>query len=345
MHLVHRFGVFLFFDRGYIWLFLGNLITGAGVPFYLTCPPKLAEQWFGEKERSTSTALGTLAEQIGILSGFVLTPFVVTSDNSSINSMLIITAAFCCVSSLLAIIFFQEKPPTPPSKAAATKKKNIMKSAKSLAKMPHFWVLFIAFSITSGISYCLNPLLNEIMHPIGYTDTQIAVVGGGILAGGIVGMFGIGFILDKTRSYKLVLNVAFLFTTFLLFWLAYSLRYAQNDVMNILLCATLVGLFLAGTLPACLELCVECTFPCGEGTSTGVLMLGGETLAAIESLIAGYLETNYRSSVWFFAVMTLFASLLFMVAFKGHYLRLEDEVAESSKQISRSNSIVQFNII
>lgn len=51
-------------------------------------------------------------------------------------------------------------------------------------------------------------------------------------------------------------------------------QYAQLEVVLALLCAT-SGVFGLALYPVCLELSVECSFPVGEGTATGFLVLSG----------------------------------------------------------------------
>jgi len=51
-------------------------------------------------------------------------------------------------------------------------------------------------------------------------------------------------------------------------------QYAQLEVLLASLCAV-GGFFGLALYPVCLELSVECSFPVGEGTSAGFLVLSG----------------------------------------------------------------------
>lgn len=45
----------------------------------ITAPPKLANIWFGDNERSTATTIGSLATPLGGIAGFVFPVFFITN--------------------------------------------------------------------------------------------------------------------------------------------------------------------------------------------------------------------------------------------------------------------------
>jgi hypothetical protein len=52
--------------------------------FFGNSTSKLASEWFGDKERALSTALGTLAMPIGCIAGFVV-PSLMISESDEID--------------------------------------------------------------------------------------------------------------------------------------------------------------------------------------------------------------------------------------------------------------------
>jgi len=170
-----------------------------------------------------------------------------------------------------------------------------------------------------------SPLLNGIMHPYGYTDSQVSLTGGGVLVGGMIGVFTVGFILDKSHAYKLALNVSLILVSICLFWLAFTIQDSQNKIINVVICAIIIGIFISSTLPTCYELCVECTYPTGQGTSVSIMMLGAQLVAVAISFFGDYLQTEYQSALLFDACILTFAFLLSIFGFKGRYLRMEAE--------------------
>eukprot|EP00126_Sphaerothecum_destruens_P015701 Sdes_comp9738_c0_seq1m1247 len=66
--------------NGWDWIFAGQFVAACAQSFTLSAPPKIAAEWFGEKERSTATSIGVLANNMGIAFG-MLSYNVVKSDS------------------------------------------------------------------------------------------------------------------------------------------------------------------------------------------------------------------------------------------------------------------------
>jgi hypothetical protein len=45
---------------------IGQILASVAQTFVLAMPPKLAQNWFGERERVTATAVGALFNQAGV---------------------------------------------------------------------------------------------------------------------------------------------------------------------------------------------------------------------------------------------------------------------------------------
>jgi hypothetical protein len=51
---------------------IGTILIGMAQPFFQCAPPLLSATWFGNKERSLSTAICLNANQLGIATAFVV---------------------------------------------------------------------------------------------------------------------------------------------------------------------------------------------------------------------------------------------------------------------------------
>ena len=57
----------------------GQVLTACAQPFLLYSPTKLANLWFGDKERAFCTMLASLGNPIGLATAQLISPYVVTS--------------------------------------------------------------------------------------------------------------------------------------------------------------------------------------------------------------------------------------------------------------------------
>ncbi|KAG5455026.1 Feline leukemia virus subgroup C cellular receptor, variant 2 [Clonorchis sinensis] len=119
---------------GFPVLMLAQTLDAIAQVFILGVPAQLAATWFGDREVSTATSIGVLANQLGAAIGFAIPTEVVPSviadgvpgadpnpmvDFATIRQrmmyLLIIGAAVNSLPPIAALIFFKEEPPKPPT--------------------------------------------------------------------------------------------------------------------------------------------------------------------------------------------------------------------------------------
>jgi len=93
----------------------------------MVTPVNVSAIWFGEKERTTSTAVATIANNLGQGLAFVFTPYLV--KNFGIQYFLTVEAVFSFVLMCLFFMYFPASPKSPPSNTTPvfSKKKSFMK--------------------------------------------------------------------------------------------------------------------------------------------------------------------------------------------------------------------------
>mmetsp|Transcript_56824 Transcript_56824/g.123540 ORF Transcript_56824/g.123540 Transcript_56824/m.123540 type:complete len:237 (+) Transcript_56824:248-958(+) len=80
---------------------------------------KLSEDWFPDTQRTTATAVASVANGVGATAGFWLGPAVVTSPGDT-PTLLYLEAGLALFGLVLVACYFPNRPPTPPSFAATT---------------------------------------------------------------------------------------------------------------------------------------------------------------------------------------------------------------------------------
>jgi MFS transporter, FLVCR family, MFS-domain-containing protein 7 len=77
---------------------VGQIITGAGQPFFLNVPTHYSDKWFSATSRVSATALMSLANAVGAAVGQLVNPFLApnASDipNMVLHSGIRVTEAF-----------------------------------------------------------------------------------------------------------------------------------------------------------------------------------------------------------------------------------------------------------
>ena len=60
---------------------IGSVFAAFGQTFFYQCVSKISSSWFGDKERTLSTALGTMAFPVGSILGFTLPALLVSETD------------------------------------------------------------------------------------------------------------------------------------------------------------------------------------------------------------------------------------------------------------------------
>ena len=165
---------------------LGQFITGIGGPIAMAAAPMVSAAWFPPEQRTTATAISSLACYSGTALSFVIGPLLVPDVEEfakqaklnvtivdgevpyvelrkhlnkteidvfkdKIMSLMYIELGITAVTMLFVIIHFPEKPKLPPSVTAAIGRLEFKVGAKSLLKNGQFWLLVFIYGIGTGV--------------------------------------------------------------------------------------------------------------------------------------------------------------------------------------------------
>lgn len=273
----------------FIPVFIGQTICAAAQTFIIAMPPYLAQNWFGESERVTATAIGALANQLGIAVGFFLCPLIVPedSDDFAITKLLLLLSLFCISSLILILIFFQSKPASPPSRSAQVQESESVEkldhSLKSilplLFKDINYINLCICFGMVIGCFYAVSTLLNQMLYDLNYGDSTTVLVGTLMVIVGIFGAFIFGILGDKLKKYKLLLVICVVGT--FISMILWTFTFKEDNTVIICIGSSLLGFFMTALLPISMDIAVEITFPLPEAIVSNVLMASAQVFGII----------------------------------------------------------------
>jgi FLVCR family MFS transporter len=107
---------------------IAMLCNGLGGAYLNFGGPIVSELWFPSNERTTATAIASVATYTGAALGFIVGPIIVgkpTTMNAAkevIHTLYYGEAVVCLVSVLLCLLYFPDRPKHPPSEAALVKR-------------------------------------------------------------------------------------------------------------------------------------------------------------------------------------------------------------------------------
>ncbi len=160
---------------------IGQFIIGLGGPVGQASATVLSSTWFPPKQRTTATAVASLASYVGTAISFKIGPCFVTdiskvSTNKTspqyhdatkniskeIMNLLYFEFGAGSVLLLLVLVFFPAKPPRPPSITAAVERTDYKNGLKQLLQNKQFQLIAFLYGITSGVysAWCSDLALN-----------------------------------------------------------------------------------------------------------------------------------------------------------------------------------------
>lgn len=205
----------------------GQTVCAAAQTFILAMPPKLAQNWFGERERVTATAIGALFNQAGVAYvacipavlcptnltdmkfcsvGFVMGPAVMQNDPNRLPLLMAIQAAISLLALLLCVLFFRSSPPTPPSVSAASTvgvNFTLLQSLRTVMVQPAFIILLVSFGIGTGSFYAVSTVIDYLSSALSYSTADSGLFGLLIVAVGMAGAIICGILAGICFDYNI----------------------------------------------------------------------------------------------------------------------------------------------
>ncbi len=253
----------------YTLVLMSQIGIAIGQPFILNSVTKVAARWFPLQERATASGFGSLAMYLGIVLGLVLTPFL--AGQSSIATMLLIYGIVSVVAAIVFLAVARERPPTPPCPPGQDERALVFDGLKQALRKRDFLLLMVVFFIGLGVFNAVTTWIEDIVRPRGFTSVQAGIIGGLMVAAGIVGALVLPTLSDRYRRRVPFIILAISGAIVGLVGVTFASGYAL-----ILLSAFVLGFFLLSAGPIGFQYGAETTFPAPEGTSNGLLLQMGQ---------------------------------------------------------------------
>ena len=193
------------------WLIhLGQFVTGIGGPVAMAAAPLVSSAWFPPHQRTTATAISSLACYSGTALSFVIGPLLVSDVGTDadygvlrqnithdeildlkgqIKNLMYIEFGFTAFIFLLVLIYFPAKPRLPPSVTAAIGRLEFMSGARILLKNPQFWLLVLIYGISTGTYGGWCSILDLNLAQFGIDQKTAGWLGfGAVIAGSVSGI-------------------------------------------------------------------------------------------------------------------------------------------------------------
>lgn len=214
-------------------------------------------------------------------------------------------------------LFIPARPPTPASASAAVTKTPFGESVRGIVRFREFWLIFIAFSVYVGFFNSVSALINQILLPYGFSETDAGIAGGVLIVAGLISSAIVSPINDKYKQYLLVIRICIPVHAVSYIGLYFAPSSPYGIVPSIVVCA-LLGISAFALLPVALEYLVEITYPYSPEISSTLLWMGGQLLGGIFTIVQTELKAgqqdahpprNMRRSLIFSAVIACVVAL------------------------------------
>ncbi|XP_053888876.1 solute carrier family 49 member A3 [Malaclemys terrapin pileata] len=297
--VIRTFSVISFLSLGsltYTYLFIGQCLCALAQPLVIFSPTKLAALWFPDHQRATANMISSMSNPLGILIANLLSPTLV-SEEKDIPRMLGLYTIPAVTACILATVGVHDKvPPTPPSASAThSTSQPFFKGLKMLLRNKPYVILMVCFGAGIGMFTCFSALLEQILCVRGYSNFFAGLNGALFTVFGLLGAFLLGLYVDKTRKFIESTKVCFCLTALASIAFAVMSRF-RNQAFPLALISSLFGFFGFSIYPVAMELAVECSYPVGEGTSTGLIFVSSQIQGVILMLLLQALTVQISSA-------------------------------------------------
>ena len=260
----------------FYFLLVGQIFMAIGQPFVVTAPPKIAGLWFSDNEQALATTLGSLAQPIGAVMGFLLPlPFIGDKDKDSSEGkskflFYVLIQSIIITAMTLPIIFIvKDKPPTPPSRSAERSDtilpQSQCKSISALLKNPSFLAILGSFSCLFSVYITLGATVGQLTDAFGFGAHDNSYFGATFAVFGIIGSFIHAIPLDIYQFYR----YQYIIIGFTSIFAIISCIFGLNSANFWISCSTMacLGLCLLPIIGVSYAFAAEVSFPINEAHS------------------------------------------------------------------------------
>lgn len=184
---------------------IGQVLIMAGGPVALGAPPLVSATWFPPDERTTATAIGTLAGYFGIAIAFALGPAMVPNKipashignssapdavkimNQQLTNYMYAELGLCIAVFLCVLLYFPSRPPLPPSLTSSRSNTLSTKASfRQVMKNRQFWLLTALTGLSFAIYFGWLSMLDVFLAKFNIDPITAGWLGCGATLAGVV---------------------------------------------------------------------------------------------------------------------------------------------------------------
>lgn len=327
----------------YCLLIFGQVLGGISQPFFFNGPSLIASVWFPKTERDIATAIATIMNPLGSALGQLIPTLIVgfVETSTPIQLLLLGSVQLCLslLSYLFSVFFFKASPGVPPSASAAMRNdfqkrrdkepkdiKTVIRRNFDILQNRDFRIILIVFGGGLAFFNALLTLVDVIIEPYGFSQSDAGILGVSFILAGIVGSMLLAIYFEHYQNYKKALQLLYVISVAFVLSLFFALFSRKFSVVLIMF--MLLGFFMLPILPASIEASVQCTFPASEDDVTGILLMVGNTLSVPFIIIFEYLNSLDSHSMLPFTLTFIFSGIVgtfllcILFQFDGTYAKM-----------------------
>ncbi|XP_063150938.1 solute carrier family 49 member A3 [Candoia aspera] len=331
----------------YIYLLVGQCLCAGAQPLIIFAPTKLAALWFPEDQRTTANTIASMSNPLGMLIANLLSPALAPGEKD-IHLLIGVYAAPAILGCILATFgVCSGVPPTPPSATAdRSSSPTFCEGLKMLIRNKPYVILSLCFGTGIALFICLSALLEQVLCVNGYSNFFAGLTGALLILFGLFGAFFLGLYVDRTKKFTETTKISFILSA--LFFIAFILVcQMRNQTYAVAIGSSLLGLFGFSVYPIAMELNVECSYPVGEGMSSGIIFVISQILAVLFILLFQSLAVEKKDAPfstcapslgppmdWTTSTLTMagistVTACFFIITFHTNYKRISAERSQS----------------
>ncbi|OJJ71026.1 hypothetical protein ASPBRDRAFT_675788 [Aspergillus brasiliensis CBS 101740] len=273
----------------------GQILIGLAQPFCLSAPTRYSDLWFSDQGRTSATAVATLANPLGAALGELIDSFWATKA-SEVPNMVLYISVIATIAALPSF-FIPARPPTPPSASSASTNAStpLLPAITQLLRTLEFYLILIPFSIYVGFFNSVSSLLNQILEPYSYTETEAGIAGGLLIIVGLIASAIISPLTDRYKQYLATIRILVPIVAITYIALIFAPPSPAGIAPSYVVCS-LLGASSFALLPVVLEYLVEITYPFSPEIGSTICWTGGQLLGAIFILVQDALKAGEDAS-------------------------------------------------
>jgi sugar phosphate permease len=248
---------------------VGTTILSCPGPIILSAVTPVCNKWFGDKERSTATAILGLPSPLGAVVGLVMGGvfFLGVSFSTpletihSLERMIWWQNWYITGSTILFCLVMRDHPKIPPSAVALQNApvKKLDKMIFEALKNKNYCIIILEYGIFYGVYLSLGALLSPIFEPYGYSNTEISMLGVEFIISGVISCMVVGCLLDRYSKFLVTLRVVCWGSTVVA--MVCTGLFPLNKIKVTTGLMVLAGIILLPIIPVCISFASEVTFP------------------------------------------------------------------------------------